>query len=136
MATSTKSRSAASSNGNVVTATTQKAKGPALAAGAAAVGLVGGIALGSHRKRGLSRLVSPRRKILGVPLGRKSGLRRTVETFGKAAQGLGSATRRVSSTTDDIRQVREELERANRQSPVEVLLNSLTHRRGAHKHED
>ncbi len=49
---------------------------------------------------------------------------------------MGSATRRVASTTDDIRQVREELERANRQSPVEVLLNALTHRRGAHKHED
>ena len=71
-----------------------------------------------------------------MPLGRKSGLRRTVETFGKAAYGVGSATRQVTSTTDDIRQVREELERANRQSPVEVLLNALTHRRGAHRHED
>ena len=59
----------------------------------------------------------------------------TVETLGKGA-GLGSATRHMSSTTEDIRQVREELERANRQSPVEVLLNALTHRRGAHKHEN
>ena len=136
MATATRSGSAASSNGSGVVA---KAKGPALAAGAAAVGLAGGLAMGSHiggRHRGLSRLVAPRRTVLGVPLGRKSGLRRTVETLGKAAQGIGSATRRVSSTTDDIRQVREELERANRQSPVEVLLNGLTHRRGAHKQED
>jgi hypothetical protein len=76
-----------------------------------------------------------RRKVLGVPLGRKSGLQTTVEMLGKAAQGLGSASRQVSATTEDIQQVREELERANRQSPVEVLLNGLTHRRGAHKHE-
>ena len=133
MATATRSGSSASSD------VAAKAKKPGLAAGAAAVGLAGGLAVGSHlgaRRRGLSRLVAPRRRVLGVPLGRKSGLRRTVETFGKAAYGVGSATRQVSSTTDDIRQVREELERANRQSPVEVLLNALTHRRGAHKQED
>jgi hypothetical protein len=107
----------------------EKVKRPALTAGAAAVGLAGGIVLGSRMSSGR------RRKILGLPLGRKSGLQTTVEMLGKAAQGLGSATRHVSSTTEDIHQVREELERANRQSPVEVLLNGLTHRRGAHKHE-
>ena len=149
MATATKARSASSSNGNAVvtkakdaggtvTAAAQRAKRPALTAGAAAVGLAGGLALGSRinaGRGGLSGLVAPRRRVLGMPLGRKSGLRRTVETVGKAAHGLGSATRHVSSTTDDIRQVREELERANRQSPVEVLLNGLTHRRGAHRKE-
>ena len=142
MATATRSRSSSSSNGNAVvtkakdagstiTSAAQKAKGPAVAAGGAAIGLAGGLALGSHisgRHRGLSGLVTSRRKVLGVPLGRKSGLRMTVET-------LGAAARHFSSTTDDIRQVREELERANRQSPVEVLLNGLTHRRGAHRHE-
>ena len=51
------------------------------------------------------------------------------------ASELGSATNRVSATTDDVRQIREQLDQANRQSPVEVLLNGLTHRRGAHKHE-
>jgi len=133
MATATRSGSAGSLNA------AEKAKGPGKAAGAAAIGLAGGLALGSRiggRHRGLSRLVAPRRAVLGVPIGRKSGLRRTVETLGKAAHGVGSASRQVTSTTDDIRQVREELERANRQSPVEVLLNALTHRRGAHKHED
>jgi hypothetical protein len=129
MATMTRSGSSGSSE------VVAKAKGPALAAGAAAVGLAVGSHIGGRRK-GLSRLVAPRRKVLGVPLGRKSGLHRTVETLGKAVQGVGSATRQVSSTTDDIRQVREELERANRQSPVEVLLNALTHRRGAHRQED
>jgi len=140
MPTASKSRSAPWSNGNTavekakdaggsVTAAAQKAKGPAVAAGAAAVGLAGGLALGSRLNAG------PRRTVLGVQLGRRSKLQWTVQTLGKAAQGLGSATRQVSSTTDDIRQVREELERANRQSPIEVLLNSLTHRRGAHRHE-
>ena len=133
MATATGSGSSGSSD------VVGKAKKPVLTAGAAAVGLAGGLAVGSRigaRPRGLSGLVAPRRKVLGMPLGRKSGLHRTVETLGKAALGVGSATHRVASTSDDIRQVREELERANRQSPVEVLLNALTHRRGAHKHED
>ena len=120
MAVATRAGSAVSS---------EKVKRPAVTAGAAAVGLAGGIVLGSRISTGR------RRKVLGVPLGRKSGLRMTVEMLGKAAQGLGSASRHVSSTTEDIHQVREELERANRQSPVEVLLNGLTHRRGAHKHE-
>ena len=113
MAVATRAGSAVSS---------EKVRHPALTAGAAAVGLAGGIALGSRMSTG------GRRKVLGVPLGRKSGLLRAVEMLGKA-------TRHVSSTSEDIRQVREELERANRQSPVEVLLNALTHRRGAHRHE-
>jgi hypothetical protein len=113
MAVATRTGSAVSS---------EKVKHPALTAGAAAVGLAGGIALGSRMS------TAGRRKVLGLPLGRKSGLRRTAETLGKAA-------RHLSSTTEDIRQVRDELEQANRQSPVEVLLNGLTHRRGAHKHE-
>jgi hypothetical protein len=123
VAATTKSTSARSSNGTAakakdaggaVTAAVRTAKAPALAASAAVVGLAGGIALGSHldtRRRGLSGLV------------------------GRAARELGSATRRVSATTDEIRQVREQLEQANRQSPVEVLLNGLTHRRGANKRE-
>ena len=66
--------------------------------------------------------------MLGVPLGRKRGSLTALALLGKAAQEL-------SSTSDDVRQVREELEKANRQSPVEVLLDSLTHRRGAHRRE-
>ena len=129
MATATNSKSARSSNGTAVakakdagaavTTVARSARGPALAAGAAAAGLVGGIALGSHlgtRRKGLSGLVARRPKVLGVPLGRKSGLQRTVETLGKAAQELGSATRQVSSTTDEIRQVREQLDQANRRA--------------------
>ena len=144
MATATKSRpangasSAVAKAGGAVSSTAKSAKTPVLTAGAAAAGMAGGFALGSRLspgRRGLSALVRPRRRVLGVPLGRKSGLQSTLEIFGKAAKELGSATRQVSSTTDDIHQVREELEKANHQSPVEVLLNGLTHRRGAHRRE-
>ena len=94
--------------GATVTAAAQKAKRPALTAGAAAVGLASGLALGSRidgGRGGLSRLVTPRRRVLGMPLGRKSGLRRTVETLGKAAHGLGSATRKclVGQATTSVR---------------------------------
>ena len=80
----------------------------------------------------------------GVPLGGRPGLagsrrwasrlraaaarpayRTHSRLFGKAAKELGSATKQVSSTTDDIRKVREELEQANRRSPVEVLLERV-----------
>ena len=123
--------------GSVATAA-RKAKGPALVVGATAAGVAGGLVAGSRmasKRRGLAALLAPQRKILGVPVSRKSGLARTAGALGKVASELGSATNRVSATTDDVRQIREQLDQANRQSPVEVLLNGLTHRRGAHKHE-
>jgi hypothetical protein len=60
---------------------------------------------------------------------------RTTEALGKVARELSSATSQVSATTDEIRHVREQLDKANRQSPLEVVLDGLTHRRGAHKRE-
>ena len=97
----------------------RRAKGPVLTAGAAAAGLAGGVALGM-------RIGAKRRP---------SGVAGFARAFGKVARELGSATSQVSATTDELRQVREELDRANRRSPVEVLLDGLTHRRGAHKRE-
>ncbi len=104
--------------GGTVASTAKSASRPALTAGAAAAGLAGGLVIGSRLR-----------------LRRKSGLQQTLELLGKAAKELGSATKQAASTTNDIRQVREELEKANRQSPVEVLLDALTHRRGAHRRE-
>jgi hypothetical protein len=98
---------------------------PLLTASAAALGLAGGVALGA--RLGGSR----RRTVLGLPLGRKTAL----ATLGEAARELASAANSVSSSADDVREVREQLERLNRRSPVEVLLDGLTHRRGAHKIE-
>jgi hypothetical protein len=128
----TKTRSTPSRNGNAATAVVEKAarkaKGPAIAAGATAAGLAGGLALGA-------RMGSKRRRILGIPIGRKSGLAQAAEAFGQVARELSSARNQAAGVTDDVREIREQLDKANRQSPLEVLLDGLTHRRGAHKRE-
>jgi hypothetical protein len=124
--------------GSSVATAASKAKGPVLTAGATAAGLVGGLALGSRmssKRRGLGALLAPRRKVLGVPVGRKSPMVRTAEALGQVARELSSATNQVSSTADDVQQIREQLDKANRRSPLEVVLDGLTHRRGAHKRE-
>ena len=124
--------------GDSVATVARSAKGPMLTAGATAAGLAGGLALGARmasKRSGLGAFVAPRRRILGVPVGRKSGAVRTAEALGRMARELSSATSQVSETADEVRQVREQLDRTNRQSPVEVLLDGLTHRRGAHKQE-
>jgi len=145
----TRTRSTPSANGSTASAAVDKAKeagssvarrakGPALAAGAGAAGLLGGMALGSRltsKRRGVAALLKPRPRVLGVPVGRKSGLAKTAEALGKVAHELGSATSQVSAAGDDVRELREQLDKANRQSPLEVVLDGLTHRRGAHKHE-
>jgi len=124
--------------GDSVTTAARRAKLPMFAAGATAAGLAGGLALGSRmtsKPRGLGALLRPQRKILGVPLGRKSGSVRTAEALEQVARGLRSATKQVSATTDDVHEIREQLDKANRQSPLEVVLDGLTHRRGAHRRE-
>jgi hypothetical protein len=114
--------------GESVTDAARSAKGPLLTAGVAAAGLAGGMALGS-------RLASKRRKILGLPIGPKRRSAVTAGAMVKAARGLGSAARQASRTTDDVRDIRELLDQANRRSPIEIVLDGLTHRRGAHKRE-
>jgi hypothetical protein len=116
---STKIASKAKGAGDTVATAAQNAKGPLLTAGAAATGLAGGMLIGS-------RIAAKRRK---------PGLVVVAGALGKAARELGSATKQAARTTDDIHELREQLDKANRQSPVEVLLNGLTHRRGAHKRE-
>jgi len=123
--------------GDSVITAARRARGPVLAAGATAAGVAGGLALGSrlNSKRGLTALLAPRRRILGVPVGRKSGLARTAEALGEVAKELRSASDQASRTTEDVHQIRDTLEASNRRSPVEVVLDGLTHRRGAHRRE-
>jgi hypothetical protein len=102
-----------------------------VAASAAAAGLAGGLALGSKRRG----LFTPRQKVLGVPIGRKSGAVRTLELLRDGAKHLDSATGQISGTAEDVREIREQLDKVNRKSPLEVVLDGLTHRRGAHKRE-
>ena len=141
MATVTKTRS--SSSGVSGTArqagqtvpTARKASVSLLVAGGTVAGLTGGLLLGKRRRRGLNALIAPRRQVLGVPIGRKNGLVKTAEALGNLASQLGTTTEQVADTTRDVRRIREQLDKANRQSPIEVLLDALTHRRGAHKRE-
>ena len=148
----TKTRSTQSSNGSqgstavakaketgeFVATAARKAKTPMLTAGATAAGLAGGLLVGSRARskpRGVTALLAPQRKVLGVPVGRKNGVVRTAKALGQVARELSSASNQVSAATNEVRQVREELEKTTRRSPIEVLLDGLTHRRGAHKRE-
>lgn len=101
----------------------------ALAAGAAAAGLAGGLALGARVRptRGVIRTT----KVLGMPVGRRSRAR----TIARGARRAAGVAAKASSTADDIRAIRQQLEHANRRSPIEIVLDGLTHRRGAHKLE-
>ena len=106
-----------------------------LAAGATAAGLAGGLALGSRmtsKRAGLGARLRPR-TVLGVPVGRRSGLIMTAQALGKVASEMSSARNQVSVATDDIHQIREHLERESRRSPIEVVLDALTHRPGTRK---
>jgi hypothetical protein len=130
----TKTRSTTSRNGSgpstveKVEKVASKARRPALTAGATAAGLAGGLALGA-------RLGSKRRKLLGLPIGRKRALVQAAEAVADVARELGKARKQAASVGADVREIREQVDQANRRSPVEVLLDGLTHRRGAHKRE-
>jgi hypothetical protein len=141
----TKSNSKPSTNGSAPAAlkdvgdsavsTARRAKTPLIAAGAAAAGLVGGLAAGALRDAKRRDLLGRRPRVLGMPIGPKSGAARTFELLMDGAKHLNSAAGQVSGTTNDVRELNEQLDRLNRRSPLEVVLDGLTHRRGAHKRE-
>lgn len=145
----TKQRSKPASNGSAATVNTavkdaghtaadaaRRARGPILAVSAAAAGLAGGLAAGSRLgSKRHHRLVGRRRRLLGIPVGHKSGVVKMAELLRDGAKHLDSATSQLSGTSDDVREIRKQLDRANRQSPLEVVLDGLTHRRGAHRRE-
>ena len=87
-----------------------KASGPAVAIGAAAAGVVGGMALKSRSRR---------KKVLGVPLPRSIGkaslsgvdLKSMVKTVGKASKQLGQTSKSVSK---DIERVGDQAERVGK----------------------
>ena len=103
---------------DTVTNVVRGARGPALTAGATVAGLAGGFALGSWKASKT-----------------RPGTAKFARAVAQLAKELGSLTSEVASTKDDARELRQLLNQANRRSPVEVLLDGLTHRRGAHKNE-
>ena len=70
-----------------------------------------------------------------MPIGRAPTSVAAARALAGGTRRLASAGKRVSRTAEDIHEIREHLEQANRQSPIEVLLNGLTHRRGANRAE-
>lgn len=130
--------SAVKDAGETAATAARRARGPLLAAGAAAVGLAGGLAAGSRRgskRRGRIGRLDRRPRLLGVPVGPKSGALKAAELLRDGAKHLDSATGQVSGATSDVRELNDQLDRLNRRSPLEVVLDGLTHRRGAHKRE-
>jgi len=93
---------------------------PALVGTAAAAGLAGGVALGG-------RMLS-RPKVAGIPLRRRNGTVKSVahevqqvgKELGKAGFRLG-----VGDVNMEVQRGRKD----NRESPLEVLIHSLTSRR-------
>lgn len=127
-------RNAASSGvqtaGHAVGTAAGKAKGPAIAGGAALAGLVGGMTIAAR---------GGRRRVLGVPV---PGTRRplikvqrpmrvnTTRDLVKAAGRMGNAGRQMAELASEIRLAREQMgTNGRRRSPVEVVLDGLTARR-------
>jgi hypothetical protein len=120
------------SNGaqSIASGAASKAKGPALTGGAAIAGLVGGMVLAGR---------GGRRRVLGVPI---PGTRRPLvqiktprrnhvaKDVAKAAGSMGKAGGQMAELASEVRQAREQLDSRQRRSPIEVVLEGLTSRRG------
>jgi hypothetical protein len=116
-ATKTRARSGSRNNG-AGPAVADTARKPAFTAAAAAAGLAGGVLLGSRIGSGRGLL----------------GRRRSGEALALAgAKRVAATIVKASHTADDIHAIREQLEQANKRSPIEVLLDGLTHRPGTRK---
>jgi hypothetical protein len=113
----------AQSTGHAIGEAASKAKGPALTGGAALAGLVGGMAIAARGSR---------RKVLGVPI---PGTRRPlVQIKAPRRKGVGKdvvkAGGEMAKLAGEVRMAREQLDTRRRRSPIEVVLEGLTSRRG------
>ena len=95
---------AAQDTGHAVGAAAKRAKGPALAAGAVAVALGGGVVLRSK--------LLPKRKILGIPIpGRRSRLSQAAKSISKARNGILEAGNRVDAIGKQVSAVNDQIQR-------------------------
>lgn len=97
-----------------------KAKVPLLAGSAALAGIAGGVVIGA---RGLRR-----RKILGVPVPRRSVLVSSTKNLADAARDAGKLGQQMGQLTTEVHKTREAMDHSKR-SPIEVVLQGLTRRR-------
>jgi hypothetical protein len=74
--------------------------------------------------------------VLGIPVERKSGALKTLELLRDGTQHLDSVADRLAGPSGkDASEIHDQLESLNRRSPIEVVLDGLTHRRGMHRRE-
>ena len=113
--------SAAQDAGHSVGDAASKAKVPLVAGGAVLAGLAGGVALGA---RGLKR-----RKVLGVPLPKRSVLKASTKNLADAARDAGKFGQQMGELTSEVQKTRQAMDDSHR-SPIEVVLQGLTRRAG------
>jgi hypothetical protein len=92
-----------------------KAKTPLLAGGAAVAAAAGGLALGARQGRKSKALRRPKVKIRSKDLA-------------KTARSVGQLGMEVGEVAVELRRNREQANDSKRRSPVEVVLDGLTHR--------
>jgi hypothetical protein len=92
-----------------------KAKAPLLAGGAAVAGAAGGLVLGARAGRRSKAMRRPKVKIRSRDIAR-------------AARDVGQFGMDVGQLASELRRNREQANGAKRRSPVEVVLDGLTHR--------
>jgi hypothetical protein len=99
-----------------------RARIPLLAGGAALAGTVGGVVLGATRSGG---------RVFGVKLPESKRVRFRTRDLASAAKEVGRFGENVGDLTTELKRAREGLANgtAKHDSPVEVLLKGLTHRR-------
>ena len=98
------------------------ARTPAIVGGAALAGLVGGWALA---RNGGSRRVQGKKLSASLAPGNT-----TTQSVIEAARQVGLFGEQVGELAHEVRLVREGIAHSHRRSPVEVLLEGLTTRRG------
>jgi hypothetical protein len=115
-------RDAVRSAGKDAAHVASKAKVPLLAGGAALVGTVGGVVIGSTHSGD---------KVLGVSLPKRKRARISSKDLAKAAKEVGRFGDSVGELGAELRRVRQGLanDDERQSSPLEVLLKGLTTRR-------
>jgi hypothetical protein len=101
--------------GHAIGTAADKAKGPALAVGAAAAAIGGGIALSRSGKLNLRR----HKRFLGVPLPQRTAFGNVAKQIGDAVDAAGSAGKQVGAWSDGLHELREKMSDGG--SPVSQL---------------
>jgi len=112
----------AQSAGQAVGTVASTAKVPAVAGGAALAGLAGGMAIAARRGR---------RRVLGVPVpGARAPLLKVKAGRNASTKQILKAGGQMAELANEVRLARRQLDGGRKRSPIEVVLDGLTARRG------